>query len=74
MTKELNTDALVEWLREHFGDRRFSCLHCPIKKECLDFAYDPLCDEEYAEEFKQAVIERFSTEVEVVDTPQTERR
>lgn len=63
MTKELNTDALIEWVREHFCDRRFSCLHCPVNKECIDFAYDPLCDEEYAEDFKQALIDKFSVEV-----------
>ena len=35
------------------------------KKECIDFAYEPLCDEDYAEEFKQAIIDKFSTDVEV---------
>lgn len=65
--KMFRSDLLIEWLREHFADRRFSCLHCPISKECFDFAYDPLCDEEYAEDFKQSIIDRFSTDVEVVD-------
>ena len=63
--KIFRNDLLIEWFRERFADRRFSCLHCPIFKECFEFAYEPLCDEEYAEEFKQAIIERFSTEVEV---------
>lgn len=62
--KMFRSDLLIEWLREHFADRRFSCLHCPILKECFDFAYDPLCDEEYSEDFKQSIIDRFSTEVE----------
>lgn len=63
--KMFRLDLLAEWLREHFADRRFSCLHCPISKECFDFAYDPLCDEEYAEDFKQEIIDKFSTDVEV---------
>lgn len=65
--KIFRLDLLTEWLRERYGDRRFSCSHCPISKECFDFAYDPLCDEEYAEEFKEAVIDKFSTDVEVVE-------
>ena len=76
--KMFRSDLLIEWLREHFADRRFSCLYCPINKECIEFAYDPLCDKRTlevrilcdknnAEEFKQAIIERFSTDVEVAD-------
>lgn len=65
--KIFRLDLLIEWLRKRYDDRRFSCLHCPIIKECFDFAYEPLCDEEYAEGFKEAIIDRFSTEVEVVE-------
>lgn len=64
--KIFRSDLLIEWLRERFADRRFSCLLCPINKECFDFAYDPLCDEEYAEDFKRLIIDRFSTDVEIV--------
>lgn len=66
--KIFRLDLLIEWLRERFNSRRFSCLYCPICKECFDFAYDPLCDEEYAEDFKQSIIDKFSTDVEVVDS------
>ena len=66
--KLTDADVLIEWLRKRFYDRRFSCSHCPINKECFDFAYEPLCDEDYAEEFKEAVIDKFSSDVEVVDS------
>ena len=63
--KIFRSDLLIEWLRERFADRRFSCLQCPVIKECFDFAYDPLCDEDWAEDFKQTVIDKFSSDVEV---------
>lgn len=65
--KIFRLDLLAEWLRKHFADRHFLCLHCPIIKECFGLAYDPLCDEDWAEDFKQAIIDKFSTEVEVVE-------
>lgn len=71
MTKKIfRLDLFIEWFRERFADRRFSCLHCPVNKECFEFArfaFSPLCDEEYAEDFKQAIIDKFSTDVEVVE-------
>jgi hypothetical protein len=65
--KIFRLDLLTEWLRKRFSDRDLLCLHCPVNIECIEFAYDPLCDEDYAEEFKQAIIDKFSTEVEVVE-------
>lgn len=66
--KIFRLDLFIEWLRENFDDRNFGCLYCPINKECFDFAYERLCDEDYAEDFKQEIIEIFSTDVEVVDS------
>lgn len=63
--KMFRSDLLIEWLRENFADRNFGCLYCPISKECFEFAYERLCDEDYAEDFKQEIIDKFSTDVEV---------
>lgn len=61
--KIFRKDLLIENLRK--GLYHYSCSLCPIKDVCK---YDQLlCSDEKAEEFNRAIIDKFSTEVEVVE-------
>lgn len=64
--KIFRLDLLAEWLREQLRSSVDECDSCPVESEC--FALDDneiLCDRKRDEEFKQAIIDRFSTDVEV---------
>ena len=69
MTKKIfRLDLLVEWLLEWLRSSVDECDSCPIASACFELDDDEiLCDRKRAEEFKQAIIERFSTDVEVVE-------
>lgn len=60
--KIFRLDLLAEWLRLSVDE----CDSCPIASACFALGdTEILCDGERAEEFKQAVIDKFSTDVEV---------
>lgn len=60
--KIFRLDLLVEWYRSSVE----ACASCPVESECFALGdTEILCDKERAEDFTQAIIDRFSTEVEV---------
>lgn len=63
--KIFRKDLLIENLRKTLFDSDESCLWCPIKSKCNTTHMEFLCDDDRADDFKQAIIDRFSTEVEV---------
>lgn len=63
--KIFRLDLLVEWFRSSVE----ACDSCPVESECFALGdTEILCDGERAEEFKQEIIDKFSTDVEVVDS------
>lgn len=65
--KILRTDLIIEALRSSLYSAE-SCKDCPVSSYCHrgdDILSRLLCDKERAEEFKQSIIDRFSTDVEV---------
>lgn len=62
--KMFRLDLLAEWYR--LSLKKQTCDSCPVVSTCLELEdTEILCDEEHAEDFKQAVIDKFSTDVEV---------
>lgn len=69
LKKILRTDLIIECLRSSLYSA-YSCEGCPVSSYCNRGDYilsGLLCHEERAEDFKQAIINRFSTDVEVVE-------
>lgn len=65
--KILRTDLIIESLRSSLYSAD-SCKNCPVSSYCHrgdDISSRLLCNKGRAEDFKQAVIDRFSTDVEV---------
>lgn len=65
--KILRTDLIIEALRSSLYSAD-SCKNCPVSSYCHrgdDILSRLLCNKERAQDFKQAIIDRFSTEVEV---------
>lgn len=64
--KMFRYDMLAEWLREWLRSSVDECDSCPIASACFELDdYEILCDRKRDEEFKQAIIDRFSSDVEV---------
>ena len=67
--KMFRNDLFIDWFRDNLRYRtdEYSCDTCPVGKVCDKRTLEMriLCDEDNAEEFKQAIIDKFSTDVEV---------
>lgn len=62
--KILRNDLLIEWMRKMLYGDDYSCYWCPIGNKCNG---NLLCDEMNKHVFKEQVIDKFSTDVEVVE-------
>ena len=67
--KMFRNDLFIDWFRDNLLYRtdEYSCDTCPVGKACDKRTLEMgiLCHKDNAEEFKLAIIERFSTDVEV---------
>lgn len=71
MTKKIfRLDLLIEWMETSLWDDGILwCRCCPVFDKCDsndDYCLCNPCNLKYKEDFKQAVIDRFSTDVEIV--------
>lgn len=64
----MNTDNLIDWLRETLYKNDDTCNLCPFSPINTNVNCGGICSDERADEFRQAIIERFSNDVEVVDS------
>lgn len=61
--KIIRLDTLIEYIRQLCEDDEIRCCECQVSAMCEKPEY--LCLKK--DEFKKAIIDRFSTDVEVVD-------
>ena len=60
----MNIDNLIDWLRETLYYNDDTCNLCPFN---TNVNCGGICSDEGADEFRQAIIKRFSSDVEVVE-------
>lgn len=70
--KIFRLDLFIEWYRDYLSRTPFMCSpnSCPVHDFCIvkvgdDYRSEVVCVIDKKEDFKQAIIDRFSTDVEV---------